>query len=130
MQLISVTGCLCDSLTVDGVEEIDLPNDEARKEIVDKIGDYISSLKEENYDTYTRENLACNIEGYLNYEEDSLLDKSFKELGEIVKSAPGDQLNYILQFVIPNLGSITYHSEEPCECCGDYVWEYTLEIQD
>ena len=43
MELEMVRGCVCDSLTVDGVEEIDL-TDEKRKEVLKALGDYITNL--------------------------------------------------------------------------------------
>lgn len=73
-------GCICDSLTVDDVEEINLDNDR-RKEVIKKIFD---NMKPED-------------------------------------------LNYLLQWYIEEFGE--YESDdEPCECCGDYVERYWLEI--
>ena len=52
MELKRTSGCICDSMTVDGVEEIDLENDEIRKEVLERIGDYIGKLNldEKKYD--------------------------------------------------------------------------------
>lgn len=41
MKLEYMCGCICDSLTVDGIEEIDL-TDEQRILIIEKIGSFIS----------------------------------------------------------------------------------------
>lgn len=41
MILKQTTGCVCNSLTVDGVEEIDLTEDQ-RKEVILKISEYIA----------------------------------------------------------------------------------------
>ena len=43
MKLVSKTGCICSSLTVDGIEEIDLL-DVARKEVLVKFGEYIKEV--------------------------------------------------------------------------------------
>jgi hypothetical protein len=40
MRLKKVTGCICDSLTADGIEEIDM-TPEQRKEVIDKICDWL-----------------------------------------------------------------------------------------
>ena len=54
MELKCTSGCICDSMTVDGVEEIDLENDEIRKEVLERIGDYIGklNLNENKYDRH------------------------------------------------------------------------------
>lgn len=39
----------------------------------------------------------------------------------------GEQLNELLQFILPQYGTYT-GSDEPCECCGDWVTTYDLTI--
>lgn len=80
MKLKMQRGCICDSLTVDGTEEINL-NDEQRKEVIKKIFESIE---------------------------------------------PKD-LNYLLQWYLPTFGDYDC-DDEPCECCGDYVEYYNIEI--
>ena len=41
MKLEYVSGCICDSLSINGKEEIDL-TDEQRKQVIEKIGVFIS----------------------------------------------------------------------------------------
>lgn len=84
MELKKVDGCIAFSLTVDGVEEIDL-NDEKRKEVLMKIGQYISNL-------------------------------------------PTDDLNCYLSHFIDYFGDEKLISSEPCECCGDWIYETKIEI--
>lgn len=43
MKIEKVTGCICDSLTVDGVQEIAL-TDEKRVEVLGRISDYIKTM--------------------------------------------------------------------------------------
>lgn len=85
MILKQTTGCVCDSLTVDDVEEIDL-TDEQRRQVILKISEYIAN-----------------------------------------QMSPGD-LNCFLQYFIDFFGNGQCISEEPCECCGDRVYETTLVI--
>ena len=85
MILKQTTGCVCDSLTVDDVEEIDL-TEEQRKEVILKISEYISN-----------------------------------------QMKTGD-LNCFLQYFIDFFGEEHCISDEPCECCGDLVYESTLII--
>ena len=80
MELKKTIGCVAFSLSVDGVEEINL-TDEERQEVLNKI---FNKLKP-------------------------------------------DDLNYVLQALIPIFGE--YESDGiPCECCGDIVEEYTWKI--
>ena len=126
MKLIRVTGCVCDSLRVDDVEEIDL-DDETRKKTLKKIGEFI---KKQTLDEEGLELLREDIEGYCGKEEGELKGKTIQELGEIIETEEASSLNYILQFIVEFFGKLTYHSKEPCECCGDYVYEYTLDLGD
>lgn len=85
MILKQITGCVHDSLTVDGVEEINL-TEEQRKEVILKISEYIANQMKT------------------------------------------DQLNYFLTYFLTAFGKEHCISEEPCECCGDWVYETTLVI--
>lgn len=40
----------------------------------------------------------------------------------------GDGLNNLLQHVLESYGKYQSLSDEPCECCGDWVDSYTLTI--
>lgn len=75
-----VTGCICDSLTIDGIEEINL-SDEKRKEVLNRIFPHINS----------------------------------------------SDLNELLQWFLPKYGEYE-GSDKPCDCCGDYIDTYTLNI--
>lgn len=85
MILKQTTGCVCNSLTVDGVEEIDLTEDQ-RKEVILKISEYIANQMKT------------------------------------------DDLNCFLQTFIDFFGNGQCISDEPCDCCGDWVYETTLLI--
>lgn len=74
-------GCVCDSLTVDGKEEMDMSDDERRE--------------------------ALRI---------------------IFDALEPDDLNNVLQELIPMFGDCI-SDDEPCECCGDYVSQYTWDIK-
>lgn len=47
---------------------------------------------------------------------------------DFLKQHPED-LNYLLQDIIPRYGEFDCDNK-PCECCGDTVITYTLEIED
>lgn len=85
MILKQTTGCVCNSLTIDGVEEIYLTEDQ-RKEVILKISEYIADQMKT------------------------------------------DDLNCFLQYFIDFLGEARCISDEPCDCCGDLVYETTLII--
>ena len=81
MEIEYTEGCVCDSLTIDGVESIDLTENQMKDAIIkmiDKVDD-IAVLQ----------SVIINI------------------------------IEYIGEYS---------HSKEPCECCGDYVDNYKLEI--
>lgn len=83
MKLEYVSGCIVSSLTVDGVEEIHM-TDEQRKDAWRKICLWMA-------------------------EQD------------------GRDLNYLLQFVVPQFGEHS-SSDEPCGCCGDWIDTWMLDI--
>lgn len=124
MELVSRSGCICSSLTVDGIEEIDIPFDRNRRIVLFKIGDYVSK---QILDDIALEDLRDHVRVYLDLEEDDVKGKTLAELGELIKNQPPRMLNYVLQFIIPAFGTLTYVSE-PCECCGDIVYEYALSL--
>ncbi len=53
--------------------------------------------------------------------------KVYQKIFEWLKDKP-DQLNTILQRLVPYLAQNYETTDEPCECCGDYVDTYTWEI--
>lgn len=83
MNIKMVRGCICDSLTIDGKEEINL-NDRERVEIIKKVSGHLMKL-EARY------------------------------------------LNELLQFLLEKMGEYSC-SGQVCECCGDFVETYKLEI--
>lgn len=85
MILKQVTGCVCNSLTVDGVEEIEL-TEKQRREVIGKLSEYIAN----NMKT--------------------------------------EDLNCFLQYFIDFFGDEKCISDEPCECCGDWIWETVINI--
>lgn len=40
----------------------------------------------------------------------------------------GEDLNNFLQYILETYGEHQSLSDEPCECCGDWVDSYTLKI--
>jgi hypothetical protein len=62
--------------------------------------------------------------------EIDLTDEQRREvLKKIFKHLKPEDLNYVLQALIPMFGEYEC-SEEPCECCGDFVETYTWEIDE
>lgn len=45
---------------------------------------------------------------------------------DFLKTKPQD-LNYLLQYILPQYGDFDI-DDKPCECCRDYVYSYTLNI--
>lgn len=119
-------GCIFDSITVDGVEEIDITSDVLRKETLEEIAQYLEKIK--TVDNNKLDKIRGCIEMFDCLEENELEDKSVKELCDMIRNTKPDNLNYILQFLIPTYGTLVSVSEEPCEDCGDYVYEYELRL--
>ena len=82
MKLIYSYGCLANSLSVNGIQEIDL-TDQQRKEVINRI-----------------------FQWYKKHPE---------------------ALNNLLQYFIETHCD-DYDCTEPCECCGDMVTTYKMEI--
>lgn len=83
MQIELTRGCTANSLTVDGIEEIHLTN-EQRMEVKKRIGEWISR-------------------------------------SEV-------SLNELLVLLVEHFYDDYEGDDEPCECCGDFVETYKLEI--
>lgn len=84
MNIKMVRGCICDSLTIDGKEEINL-NDRERVEIIKKVSRHLMKLEARH-------------------------------------------LNELLQFLLEKMGEYSC-SGQACECCGDFIETYKLEIK-
>lgn len=84
MNLKMTCGCICDSLTIDGKEEIDL-NDIERKEIINKVCEHLKKIEPQH-------------------------------------------LNELLQVFLVKMGEYSC-SGQVCECCGDFIETYKLEIK-
>lgn len=82
MELEYAYGCLANSLSVNGIQEVDL-TDKQRKEVINRIFQW--------YDKHP------------------------------------DALNNLLQYFIETHCD-DYDCTEPCECCGDMVTTYKMEI--
>lgn len=48
-------------------------------------------------------------------------------LDKIHETLKPDDLNYVLQALITEFGEYV-SDDEPCECCGDYVEQYTWDL--
>lgn len=81
-----VSGCMSDSLTADGKEEVDMTCDE-RMGVTISIFNWLMDHPEEN-ERFT---------------------------------------NYLMRLFIEEFGDFT-SSDEPCECCGDYICTSEVEI--
>lgn len=51
MFLKLVEGCVCDSITVDGIEEIDM-TDEQRRAVLSRMGDYVRDLNPDDLNNF------------------------------------------------------------------------------
>lgn len=124
MKLVSKTGCICSSLTVDGIEEIDL-TDEARKEALEKIGEYIKTLPRDR--TYEARRL---LTWFTEMTDEEVEECSFtlRDIGEMVKTTNPGNLNYILQGFVDRFYTEKPDISEPCSCCGDSIWTFTVDI--
>lgn len=71
---------------------------------------------------------SLEINGVEEYNlNDDMRIKVYKKLFDYLMDKP-EKLNYILQKIMPVLGE--YKDMGECECCGDFVEKYTLEIDD
>lgn len=152
MVIEKVTGCTCDSLTVDDVQEIALTNSE-RREVLNNIGKYISKMDLESF----KDLIDCELKMYSNEEDLEyvdefysmlLVDKTIKPLQQFDNMLPLDEeyllielrvalanfilnmstddLNWLLQQITEALGESEYLYY--CEQCFDSVYKCTLEI--
>lgn len=151
MILEKVTGCICDSLTVDGVQEIDL-TDEKRVEVLSAISYYVHTYPFDKFGELIRDYFAM----YTTEEDLEYMDEYYKSminsklitplyvlpedtmanialyaalrarLGCYIKSVPPNELNWILQQVVEAFGEYEYIGH--CDQCCDSIYKYTLEI--
>lgn len=152
MILEKVTGCTCDSLTVDDVREIELTDIE-RRDVLTNIGKYISKMDLESFKGLidgelkmysNEEDLDCVDEFYsmllvdktikplqqfdnmLPLDEEYLLIELRVALANFIINMHTDDLNWLLQQITEALGESEYLFY--CEQCFDSVYKYTLEI--
>lgn len=124
MILKNISGCICSSLTVDDVEEIDL-TDDVRKTTLEKIGEYIKTLPQERL-----EDAKYLLTWFTEMTDDDVENStlSLEEIGNIVKTTSPENLNYILQGFVDKFYTKEPEISDPCPCCGDCIWTYIVEI--
>ena len=67
------------------------------------------------------------VDGVLEVEmDDATRAKVYDKIFEFLKSQ-NDGLNQLMQFTLKLYGEYSYDSE-PCECCGDSIDKWTLEL--
>ena len=146
------TGCICDSLTVDGIEEINLTDDK-RKEVLMNISNYIITIDIKTFGKLINNYLSMfNQEDDLDYitdfyqsliddeiiiplqqfpkvwnHEANLLTRRFRQKvhTHIITMHP-NELNILLQDLLNTLGKYEFIGQ--CDCCGDIIEKYTLNI--
>ena len=152
MVIEKVTGCTCDSLTIDNVQEIELTIYD-RRNVLANIAKYISKMDLESFKELiddelkmytTEEDLECVDEFYsmllvdktikplqqfdnmLPLDEERLLIVLRVALANFIINMQTDDLNWLLQQITEALGNREYLFY--CEQCFDSVYKYTLEI--
>ena len=147
MILEKVTGCTCDSLTVDGVREIDL-DDFAREMTLKKISEFFWNYNLSKFGKLINEYLQLYIaEDDLEYIDEfyqQLIDEKVikpleqnitdidvliqlrSKLSIYINRLDNGELNWLLQEVVGTLGEYEYLGY--CEQCCDSIYKYTLEI--
>lgn len=126
MKIEITEGCVCYSYCIDGKEYVDLVdpkhkdyNPEIIKEVfhillerADKRGDY--SIWDSLYGSFNGEEVYEIVENYINEEID--------------KGNLSDLQDTFIRLVKSD-SNIVYKMSGPCECCGDYVEEYILNLE-
>lgn len=164
MKLEYTSGCICDSLSIDGVETVDIPIKEFQsklQEIFNKTKyklfnfndfiveiirgsckrDYFHEISNEDGDLWIEESIINNTKYKhveICYEDfifinDKLYDNNLTDaiFSDIVKLISNIQDVAILQslfmMILESIGEYEC-SDRPCECCGDFITTYKLEI--
>lgn len=153
MRIEKVTGCICDSLTVDGVQEIDL-TDEKRVEVLGRIGDYIKTMDlkkfakainneigiyrdEEDLEYASEFYLKLTNEGVIDLfeqfptewslESEWLASRLRAYTAHYIRNMETGDLNWVLQQLTEEF-AFQESDGIPCDCCGDCVTTYMMEI--
>ena len=146
------TGCICDSLTVDGIEEINLTDDK-RKEVLIEISNYVITIDIKTFGKLIDNYLSMfNQEDDLDYitdfyqslindeiitplqqfpkvwnHEAELLTRQFRQkVHTYIATMHPNELNILLQDLLNTLGKYEFIGH--CDCCGDIIEKYTLNL--
>jgi hypothetical protein len=152
MILEKVTGCTCDSLTVDDVREIDI-NDDDRISVLKRIGMYISILDLAKFKALINNELLMytslddleyadefylmliknrtieplqQLDGMSAIDEEYLLIELRVSLSNYIMNVTPNDLNWILSQFVEAIGETEYLGY--CDQCCDSIYKYTLEI--
>lgn len=152
MFLEKVTGCTCDSLTVNDVQEIEMNNDD-RVSVLKRIGMYISSLDLAKFKALINNELLMytslddleyadeyylmliknktieplqQLDGMSAIDEEYLLIELRVSLANYIMNISPNDLNWILSQFVEALGDTEYLGY--CDQCCDSIYKYTLEI--
>lgn len=163
MKLEYTSGCICDSLTIDGVETIDIPIEEFQsklQEIFNKVKyklptfdnfmiviirgackrSYFHEISDADGDLWIEEAIV-NDTKYKHVEicyEDfifvdgilysKLTDTIFSDIVKLISNIQDVAILQSLFMMILESAGKYESSDRPCECCGDFITTYKLEI--
>ena len=152
MILEKVTGCTCDSLTVDDVREIEMKDDD-RVSVLKRIVMYISRLDLAKFKELINDELMMytdmedlsyadefysmllknktieplqQLDGMSAIDEEYLLIELRVALANYIMNVSPNDLNWILSQFVEALGEEEYLGY--CEQCCDSINKYTLEL--
>lgn len=152
MFLEKVTGCTCDSLTVDDVQEIKM-SDNDRVAVLKRIGMYISILDLAKFKELINNELLMytslddleyadefylmliknktieplqQLDGMSAIDEEYLLIELRVSLANYIMNVSPNDLNWILSQFVEAVGETEYLGY--CDQCCDSFYKYTLEI--
>lgn len=152
MFLEKVTGCTCDSLTVDDVQEIKM-SDNDRVAVLKRIGMYISILDLAKFKELINNELLMytslddleyadefylmliknktieplqQLDGMSAIDEEYLLIELRVSLANYIMNVSPNDLNWILSQFVEAVGETEYLGY--CDQCCDSIYKYTLEI--
>ena len=128
MKMVYVEGCTCTSLTIDGVETIDLPEKDFRRIVFNMINLIDDRSLLEHLMDYCEEMEAPWDEYEYVEKEYTEDDETLKEKIKATVSKCDDFacLQHIWMRIMETMGE--YESLGHCDQCGDHIVKYTIDM--
>ena len=127
MKIEITEGCICYSYLIDGKEYVNLADSEHKDynpDTIKKAFELLIKRVENRNDNSIWDRLFCYLNDYLIEEVITNYINTEIEKGNLL------DLQGMFIELVEHDPNVRFETSGPCDCCGDYIYTYTLELPE